>query len=248
MSEQFINLTMDNLAQEHLCCALADKKHRLGVEAKRSWLAERIPEGHVFRKLDAQGKVFIEFAPLEKAWVPVVGEKYLFIYCFWVAGSFKNKGYGRELLTYCIEEAKRQGKSGVCVLSSKKKKPYLSDKKYLEKYGFTVVDRIDDYELLALSFDGRKPAFAESARKQGIDREELIIYYGKQCPFIVNCLEQAQLFCTENKIPLTLVEVDTLEKAKAVPGVFNNWAVFYKGKFQTVQLLNEGQLKKLVCR
>ncbi|HHT48511.1 MAG TPA: hypothetical protein GXZ98_04370 [Firmicutes bacterium] len=38
-----------------------------------------------------------------------------------------------------------------------------------------------------------------------------------------------------------------MEKAKAVPDIFNNWAVFYKGKFQTTQLLNEGQLKKLVC-
>jgi len=27
--------------------------------------------------------------------------------------------------------------------------------------------------------------------------------------------------------------VDTLQKAKELPCVFNNWGVFYKGKFQT---------------
>ena len=64
----FITLTPENVMSEHLCCAIADKKHQTGVNDKRNWLAERIKEGHVFRKLDAQGKVFIEYAPLEKAW------------------------------------------------------------------------------------------------------------------------------------------------------------------------------------
>ena len=39
-----------------------------------------------------------------------------------------------------------------------------------------------------------------------------------------------------------------LEKAKAMPCVFNNWAVFYDGKFETVHLLNEGYLKKMLER
>jgi hypothetical protein len=54
------------------------------------------------------------------------------------------------------------------------------------------------------------------------------------------------LFCTANGIPLDLIKVDTLEKAKALPCVFNNWAVFYKGKFETLHLLNEGYLKKIL--
>lgn len=104
------------------------QKHQTGVNDKRNWLAERIKEGHVFRKLDAQGKVFIEYAPLEKAWVPVTGDNYFYIYCLWVSGSYKGKGYGKELLQSCIDDAKAQGKSGICLLSSKKKKPFLSEK------------------------------------------------------------------------------------------------------------------------
>lgn len=38
-------------------------------------------EGHIFRKLDAKATVFIEYAPLETAWVPVIGENYFYIYC-----------------------------------------------------------------------------------------------------------------------------------------------------------------------
>ena len=64
MSNQFINLTLDNLNSEHVCCAISDKKHQCGVSNKKAWLKERIPEGHTFRKLDERGKVFIEYAPL----------------------------------------------------------------------------------------------------------------------------------------------------------------------------------------
>ena len=167
-------------------------------------------EGHVFRKLDQKGKVFIEYAPLETAWVPVYGANYLYIYCLWVAGSFKGKGYAKSLLEYCINDAKEKGKSGVCILSSKKKKPY----------------------------------FSETAKKMKISGQELTIYYGLQCPYIPNCIEQVQEYCSRNEIPLKLIAVDTLEKAKNVPCIFNNWAVFYHGEYETNHLINETFLKK----
>ena len=40
----------------------------------------------------------------------------------------------------------------------------------------------------------------------------------------------------------------TLEKAKALPGVFNNYAVFYGGAFQTVNLLDAASLRRLLKR
>lgn len=249
MGNEYVNLTLENLENEHLCCAIADKKHQCGVDAKKTWLKERIAEGHVFRKLNAKGKVFIEYTPLEKAWAPVIGENYLYIYCLWVSGSFKGKGHGKELMEYCIADAKTQGKSGICIISSKKKKPFLSDKKYMESFGFESVDTIgDEYILMALSFDGTKPRFADNARMQRIDGSGLTIYYGLQCPYIPDCVSQIDRYCKENDISITLKAVDTLEKAKTVPCVFNNWAAFYDGEFETVHLLNEGYLKKLLGR
>jgi ribosomal protein S18 acetylase RimI-like enzyme len=247
MEGGFISLTADNIDREHLCCAIADKKHQAGVEEKRNWLMERFKEGHVFRKLDAKGKVFIEYAPLETAWVPVEGDNYIYIYCLWVSGSYSGKGYGRELLRTCIQDARDRGKSGVCVLSAKKKKPFLSDRKFFLRHGFEVADEAGgEYELLSLSFDGTKPRFAENARKMAVPTEDLTIYYGLQCPYIPNCIREIEAWCGKNGVPLNLVKVDTLEKAKDLPCVFNNWAVFYKGRFKTVHLLNEGFLKKLL--
>ena len=43
--------------------------------------------------------------------------------------------------------------SGICTLTSKKKKPFIGEKDFFIHYGFKVVDEIDDYELLALQFD-----------------------------------------------------------------------------------------------
>lgn len=247
MSDNFINLTIENLDNEHLCCAIADKKHQLGVECKKDWLKDRIKEGHVFRKLDAKGKVFIEYAPIENAWIPVIGDNYIYIYCLWVSGNFKGKGYGSDLLNHAIENAKKDKKSGVCIISSKKKTPFLSDKKFMLKYGFEVVDTIgDEYELLAISFDGTKPKFTDNAKKQSIDSKKLTIYYGLQCPYIPNCIEQIENYCKNNNIELDLIKVNTLEKAKNMPCVFNNWAVFNNGKFETLHLLNEGYLKKML--
>ena len=107
----FVNLTAENLETEHLCCIIRTKTKHPGVEAKRKWLAERLEEGHMFRKLDVKGTVFIEYAPLEKAWVPVEGENYLYLYCLWVLGEYRGKGYAKELLEYAINDAKAKGKS-----------------------------------------------------------------------------------------------------------------------------------------
>ena len=92
MDAGFINLTPENLDGEHLCCIIRSKKAHPGVEAKRQWLADRLKEGHIFRKLNAKATVFIEYAPLETAWTPVLGDSYYYIYCLWVCGESKGKG------------------------------------------------------------------------------------------------------------------------------------------------------------
>lgn len=107
MDAEFIDLTAENIADEHLCCIIRMKKPHTGVEAKREWLAARLPEGHVFRKLNTGDCVFIEYAPLETAWVPVVGENYLYIYCLWVLGA--PRGSGKVVLEGHIRHCVRDG-------------------------------------------------------------------------------------------------------------------------------------------
>lgn len=247
MEPAFVNLTPENLAGEHLCCIIRSKKPHPGVEAKRQWLLERLKEGHVFRKLNVKGCAFIEYAPLETAWVPVVGENYLYIYCLWVTGSPRGNGYGRTLMEYCLADARARGKSGVCMLGAGKQKAWLSDQAFAKKFGFSAVDATKDgYELLALSFDGTTPAFAPDAKKGEIEGKELTIYYDCQCPYIYQEVEMIRRYCAENGVPVSFRYVDTLQKAKELPCVFNNWGVFYRGKFETVNLLDAAALERLL--
>lgn len=247
MSNDFVNLTSENLEKEHLCCIIRSKKAHPGIEAKRQWLSERLKEGHVFRKLNEKATVFIEYAPLETAWVPITGDNYYYVYCLWVSGSCKGKGYGGALMEYCVADARENGKSGICMLGANKQKAWLSDQNFAKKFGFEVVDTTEQgYELLALSFDGTSPRFAQSVKNKGIETEELTIYYDMQCPYIYQNLETVKKYCDMNEIPVSVIPVDTLQKAKELPCVFNNWGVFYKGKFQTVNLLDAASLERIL--
>ncbi len=206
-------------------------------------------EGHVFRKLNAKATVFIEYAPLESAWVPIIGDNYIYIYCLWVEGAPRGNGYGKALIKYCLDDARKQGKSGVCMLGAKKQKSWLSNQAFAKKYGFEVVDdAASGYELLALSFDGTTPKFTQKAKFGKIENDELTIYYSNQCPYITQYIERVRRFCEDTNVAVTFAHVNSLEKAKALPCAFNNWAVFYKGQLETVNLVDATYLERLLKR
>ena len=247
MDTEGINVTPENLFQEHLCCIIRSRTPHPGVEAKRQWLRARLQEGHVFRKHRERAAIFIEYAPLESAWVPVTGENYFYLYCLWVASDYKGNGYGRTLMESCLADARAQGKSGICMLGAQKQKAWLSDQSFAKTFGFQIVDTTaQGYELLALSLDGTVPAFPPNAKEGRITAQEPTIYYSPQCPYVQQSLQKVQDYCAQNRIPVSLLPVDTLEKAKALPCVFNNYAVFYQGTFETVNLLDIAALQRLL--
>ena len=244
---EYINLNLDNIEEEHICCAIGDPKHQNGVDKKKEWIKSKLKDGHVFRKLNARGKTFIEYEPIETAWVPINGKNYMYIYCLWVAGSFKGKGIGKELLEYAINDAKNKKMSGICTLVSKKKKPFIGDKKFFEHFGFKVVDTINDYELMALQFETSKtPEFSDSARLMKIENQDFTIYYSNECPYVEYEIKELSLYAKEKNIKLDIIKIDSLEKAKNAPCIFNNWANFYKGKFISNTILNANAFEKLI--
>ena len=150
-------------------------------------------------------------------------------------------------MEYCLADAKEKGKSGICMLGAKKQKSWLSDQSFARKFGFEVVDNTNNgYELLALSFDGTMPKFAQNVKNEEIESKELTIYYDMQCPYVYQNIEMIKQYCEMNDVPESLIQVDTLQKAKELPCVFNNWCVFYKGNFETVNLLDIAYLKRIL--
>ena len=243
---EYINLNLDNIDNEHICCAIGDKKHQIGVCEKKEWIKNKLKDGHVFRKLNDRGKTFIEYESVETSWVPIKGSNYMYIYCLWVAGSFKGKGIGKELLEYAIEDAKDKGMSGICTLVSIKKKPFIGDKSFFEHFGFEVVDSKGDYELVALKFNNQDtPKFSESVTFK-IENQDFTIYYSNECPYVEYEIKELSEYAKNNNFKINFIKVDSLELAKNLPCVFNNWANFYKGEFISNTILNAKALEKII--
>lgn len=108
---EYIQVTGENLESEHVCCAISNNRD-CQVMAKKSWLSDRFSDGLVFLKGNVRGKLFIEYLPAEKAWIPINAPNYMYIDCFWIAGQYKGHGYANELLDSCIRDSTEKGKKG----------------------------------------------------------------------------------------------------------------------------------------
>lgn len=248
---EIISVTAENIEDEHICCAITEKKGETCVAAKKAWMADRFSDGLAFRKLDVRGKVFIEYIPAEKAWCPIEADGYMHIDCFWVSGQYKGKGYANELLAACIADAKKQGKLGVTVLSSAKKMPFLSDPKFLKHKGFKVADTADpQFELLYMPFDesAPAPAFKSQVKHPRIPDAGLALFYTDQCPFAGKYAHIAARMAEEHGVPFALHKIDSLEKAKAAPVACTAYALFRDGEFETNEILSEKKLSELFGR
>lgn len=165
--EKIIKLSDDNVNSEHICCAFADKKCLPGYNLKKEWLKSQFDHGYTFKKLDVRGKVFIEYVPSEYAWIPVEANNHMFISCFWVSGQYAGKGNGKRLLEECITDSKEQDKDGIFIITGDKKKPFMSNPKFLKKHGFERVDTAKPFFELwcfKLKTDSGDPRFLDSAR------------------------------------------------------------------------------------
>ncbi len=237
----YIALTKENLEREHICCAISNNKDPQ-VAAKKAWLMDRLGEGLVFLKAEERGKCFIEYIPAEYAWSPIDAEGYLFINCFWVSGALKGHGYANDLLERCIADAKAQGKRGLCVVSSPKKQPFLSDPAYLAHRGFRCADTAEPFfTLLYLPFreDAPAPKFKPCAKKPHVDAEGFALYYTAGCPYTAKYAPLIAEAAEAAGIPFHSVSINTREAAQNAPVAWTNYALFYCGEFVTNEILSE---------
>ena len=56
METNYITLTKENIADEHICCAFSDKKCKDSYELKKAWLKKEFDNGYVFRRIDERVK------------------------------------------------------------------------------------------------------------------------------------------------------------------------------------------------
>ena len=242
-----IVINENNIDNEHLCCIIKKKVKDTGIELKREYIRERL-NYYRFVKEKVEGRAFIEYVPLKHALVPIIGN-FIYIHCLWVDNPYKHQGYGKELLYECIDYARNNNFDGVCMLGYRKQKNWLSDQSFVKHYGFINCDETESgYELLCLSFNGEYPHFTDKARNESIDYEGLRIYYSYQCPFIYKRIDKLKKYCSDNDISCEFVLIDSANKAKEIPGPFNNFAVFYKGQLMETNQIDEKMLAKILTQ
>lgn len=247
---ELIQITKENLAKEHICCAISNEKDPQ-VSSKKAWLSDRLDDGLVFLKGDVRGKCFVEYLPAEKAWAPIRGDGYMYIDCLWVSGQFKGHGYSNLLLDECIRDSRAKGKKGLVILSSPKKLGFLADPKYLKHKGFEAVDSAPPYfELLALPFevDGEKPSFRpQVGEPQHTEMPEgFTLYYTSQCPFMAKYVPLLEQVATVRNVPLQAIHIEIAEQAQSAPSPFTTFALYYNGAFLTHEIQSEKKFEKIM--
>ena len=228
----YIRITRENIDKEHICCAMSNKQS----EVKKQWLKERFDEGLVFYRSEQRGKCFIEYIGAENAWVPIDAEGYMYINCLWVSGSMKGHGYSNELMDECIRDAKAQGRRGLCILSSeKRKKEFLADPKYLAYKGFLPADSADGITLMYLPFDASfaAPKFKDCVKRPPEENTGFVLYYTDQCPFTYYWVPKVEEAAREHGVALRVVHVTDRETAQNLPSPVSTYALFRDGKFVT---------------
>ncbi len=253
--ENFIELNSDNIAEEHICCAISDKKCKESYELKKDWLKKEFDNGYVFRRIDDRAKVFIEYGPAEKGWVPVDAPNYLLVNCFWVSGKYKGKGYGKALLAKAIEDAKSQGKSGLVTVVGTKKFHFMSDTKWLMKQGFTECQKISSgFSLLVLKIDpdAETPTFKESVISGECPHKEgIVVYFSNRCPYAeFHAKTSLTETATKRNLPCKIIKIEKMEEAQSAPSPATIFSLFFNGKFITtdISICMDSRFDKLIAK
>jgi len=236
-----LKLSPENINNEHICCAISDKKCQEGYQLKKDWLKLAMENGYVFRRLDARAKVFIEYGPAENAWQPVEASNYLMVNCFWVSGKYKQQGYGKQLLNQAIDDAHAQGKNGLVTVVGHKKYHFMSDGKWLLQQGFEKMQSTSaGFELLALKLknDAPDPCFTESVINSVIDcPEDIVVYYSNRCPFTDFHVNQSLVEATQKRgLTLKIHHLKTMEQAQQAPTPATIFSLFHKKQFVTTDI------------
>ena len=237
----YIKLTKENIEDEHICCAISDKKCKDSYALKKAWLKEAFDEGYNFLRLDERAKVFVEYGPAEKAWIPINAQNYMNVGCFWVSGRYKKNGHGNALLNQVIEESKSKNMDGLVTVVGKKKFHFMSDTKWLKKKGFEVCDSTESgFILLVLKFNenGVNPSFKSSVKNyEGLDQEGIVVYYTNRCPYSEYHVNVSLAETAEKRgLDIKRVKLETLTEAQSAPTPATIFSLFYNGAFVTTDI------------
>ena len=223
---KIVTLTEKNLGKVQMFCGHSPT-YRKGYDAKIEWMRTLLQQGMRYKLLQVRGHNagMIEYLPAGHAWRGVEADGYLFIHCFWVIGSNRRHGYGRQLLQDCLEDAR--GTNGVVVMSSRTH--WLPTRKIFMRNGFEVADELPPFELLAkrLNPDVPMPRFKPTAQNP---TQGLTLYHSDQCPYFQNMPIIVRQVGEQLGIPVNIVHLESARQAQVSPCLYGVLGIFFNGE------------------
>jgi L-amino acid N-acyltransferase YncA len=245
---RIVTVDAGNVADEGFFCYKSKRKSE-GYATKSAWLEAAFGAGLTLKIL-YEGKRsvgFVEYIPGEFTWRAVDAPGYLVIHCLWVVGRGKKKGYGTRLLHECIRDAKRQGKHGVVMVSSRG--TWLAHEKLFLKNGFTEVGSAPaPFSLLVLKLgDAPDPTMPDDwGDRLAALGPGATILYADQCPYMPDVVTHAQGELAARGIEAMAIKLETPAEARAKsPTPYGVFAIVIDGRLLSYTYLGKRELRRL---
>jgi len=228
---KILDVTADNVSEVGIYC-IKNKKSP-GYKAKVEWFKKKINEGlKIIIATDKTGKQigFIEYIPSELAWRPIMADNFYFIQCIALfVKEAKEKGVGSYLIQKCESDAKKNGKSGICAMSSDG--PWIANKSLYEKNHFSIAEKLDRFELMVKSFDSKakNPKFLDWTKEQTKFKGWNLVY-SDQCPWHEKSITDLEQSAIDNEIKLTIKKLKTPKEAQNAPSGFGTFSLLKDGE------------------
>ncbi len=239
----------NNNVEQYGCYCLKNKKlkgHSLNIE----WLKKRFQEGLTVKFLNSEkdGNIgFIEYVSGENSWRSFSNPDYMFIHCLYIAKKTnRNQGYGKLLIDECIEDAVKENKRGIVVISSGG--AMLADKDIFIQNGFTLSDtRPPKYQLLVKPFiKGELPKFTFNEENLLGDYKGLHLIYANQCPYTNKAVENIKKVAKEYCLELNILELNSAKEAQQTPSIYGVFNLIYDGELIAEHYISESRFKNIL--
>jgi hypothetical protein len=163
-----------------------------------------------------------------------------------VVGKGKGKGYGARLLETCLEDARRQGKHGVVMISSDGN--WLAGRQFFLNNGFEELDQAPpSFQLLVKRFHSAPlPSFpGDWEARQAAFGTDLVVIRTPQCPYIENATAIIVRMAQEKGLPTRVMEFQSAQEVQnSAPCPFGVFSVLWQGRLFSYHYLSEQDFEK----
>jgi GNAT superfamily N-acetyltransferase len=246
-SVEIITVDATNFKEYGFFCYKSKPKSQ-GYQKKLHWLRQRFAEGLAIKILyeGSRSVGFIEYIPGEHSWRVVEAPNCLVVHCLWIVGRGKKKGYGSRLLNECVEDARRRGKNGIVMVSSRGN--WLANEKVFLKNGFENVGWAPpSFSLLVKKINaGPEPIFPQDWKERlGQYSSGVTIVYADQCPYMPNAVQHAVDEFAARGIEARVVKLESSAEVRAKsPTAYGVFGIVCDGRLLTYHYLGKKELRR----